>query len=196
MPNDNEGEMPEKEVKQEIEQPAAEMEPEEFDKERAMETIKKQRESERRALATAEKLQKELEKYQEAERKQKEAEMTETDKLKAELAEREAKLKSLELAQLQRQAADKFNLPAEFANRLKGETLEELETDAEAIAKLLPKKQVTQPPVNPGDNASGKGTTEDDLRAQIYGLRGNQVFDPSVAAQHGGGVIWVDKNKS
>ena len=186
------GETPAAVQQDQVEQPQTEMAAEDFDKERAMNTIKAQREAERAALAKAEKLQKEIEKYQEAERKRKEAEMTETEKLKAQLEEREAKLKALEFAQLQRQAADKHNLPAEFAHRLKGETLEELEADAEQIAKLLPKK-TAQAVANPGDNASGKGETEAQQRARVYGWN-TSVFDPAEIEKQGGGVHWVNKN--
>lgn len=196
MPTEEQGETPEI-VEQEIEQPKTETVGEQFDAERAMATIKAQRESERRALAEAEKLQKELEKYREAERKRKEAEMTETEKLQQALAERDARLKELEIAQLQRQAADKHGLPPAFATRLKGETLEELEADAEAMAGLLPKVKPVQPAVNPGSNASGKGETEAQQRARIYGRDSAGLFDPAEIEKQGGGVFWVNKdNKS
>ena len=102
---------------------------------------------------------KRLEELETAETKRKESEMSEVDKLKKALAEKEAILTSLQRATLQRQAAEKVGLPAVFADRLKGETPDELEADAKAILEALPKAQ--QPkgnPTNPGANATGGET--------------------------------------
>lgn len=132
-------------------------------------------------------LQKKAEEYD----KLVEAQKTEEQKLRERLEALEAENQKLELMRLQRQAADKHGLPPEFATRLQGKTLEELEADAELVAKLLPKK-ATQTVANPGDNASGKGETEDQQRARVYGWNRN-IFDPAEIEKRGGGVHWVEK---
>ncbi|MFA7302062.1 MAG: hypothetical protein WC069_07155 [Candidatus Shapirobacteria bacterium] len=106
----------------------------------------------------------------EAERKAKEeAELSETDKLRKKAAELEAELNRARVSMLQRDAATKHNLPPELASRLKGETLEELEADAKALAELLPKPQAPHVnPTNPGGGASGE--TPDQKRIRL-GLR-------------------------
>ena len=71
----------------------------------------------------------------------------EAERAKATAAEQRAR--ELELASLRRDAAAKFALPAKLAERLKGETPEELEADAKAIAADLPK------PTAPNINATG-----------------------------------------
>jgi len=182
-----EGETPE------VEQPAGETPEDDFDKERAMATIQKQREAEREALKKLEAAQKKLEQFEEAERKRKEAQMSETEKLQAQLAEREAELKRLQLQQLQYQAAKEAGLPDDFAPRLKGETLEELRADAEALAKVLPKP--TAPKISPTQPGSAKqGESEAQQRARVYGWgSGAGVFDPEAIKEQGGGVRWVDK---
>lgn len=135
---------------------------------------------------------KRLEELEQAETKRKESEMSETDKLKKALAETETKLKQMERTSLQRAAAEKIGLPAVFANRLQGETPEELEADAKAILEALPKAQ--QPkgnPTNPGANAT-QGETDVQRLARIHGQSVN-VFDPTQNAQMGGGVRFVTK---
>jgi hypothetical protein len=73
------------------------------------------------------------------------------DLYKAEVARREAiekEANELRLAGLRKDAAAKHKLPASLAERLKGETAEELEADAQALAAMLPK------PGAPGINAT------------------------------------------
>ena len=107
----------------------------------------------------------------EAERKAKEeAELSETEKLRKRAAELEAELKAARIATLQRDAAAKHSLPAELASRLKGETLEELEADANTLAELLPKAQAPHvKPTNPGNNASGETETYEEKRRRLLG---------------------------
>lgn len=130
----------------EIEQAEPEAEPttpehteDAFDKDRAMATIKKLREQEK-ALKARAKLADELEAEN---RKRAEAEMTEAERLKAALQEAEAKALAYERAERRRAAAAVVKLPPEFADRLRGETAEELAEDAERLAELL--KQTAKP---------------------------------------------------
>jgi hypothetical protein len=88
---------------------------------------------------------------------------------KAKAAAAEQKARELELAGLRRDAAAKYALPAKLAERLKGETLEELEADAKDVAAALPK------PAAPNINATGGATShsaadDDALTAQAVRL--------------------------
>lgn len=157
---------------------------EEFDKERAMETIKKLREIEKQYK----KEKQELERLKADEQKRKEAEMTEAEKVKARADELEAELKRERVKGMRLQVVSKYNLPDTLANRLQGETMEELEADAEQLAKLIPAKKET-PKLNATDLADGKrGETDTEKRNRIY-RKGGSLFDAETARQKGGGVI-------
>lgn len=115
------------------------------------------------------------------------SELSETERLKVQLAQAEAEAKTLRLEGMKRQAADKFSLPPVFAARLQGETLEELEADAEALAKLLPKAAPPKvAPTNPSGGVTGE--TDDQRRARIYG-QGGSMFDRDRNRSQGGGVV-------
>lgn len=136
---------------------------------------------------------KKLEAFEAAEREKREAEMSELEKAQSRARELESELAVLRLSEMRRQAASEAGIPAEFAERLKGETLEALKADADQLASILPKSSKTPPPVpptNPG-NAS-KGETDDQRRARIYGSNVN-LFDPKFAEEHGGGVRFISK---
>lgn len=130
----------------------------------------------------------------EAEKKAKEeAELSELEKANKRAEEAETRLNLLEHARLQEKAALKFKLPSELAERLKGNTIEELEADAEALAKLLPK--VSGPlasPTNPGAGAELK-ETEAQKVARLLGSPPN-IFSPEYSEAHGGGVFITNKN--
>ena len=92
----------------------------------------------------------------------------EAERAKATAAEQRAR--ELELAGLRRDAAAKFALPAKLAERLKGETPEELEADAKAIAADLPKP--TAPNINATGGAASNGApTLDDAKRQEWAGR-------------------------
>lgn len=156
-----------------------------FDAARAMATIEKLR-AENRALKP---LARQAEELTQAEQKRKEAEMTELQKLQAELEKERAERKALMLTEMRRAAAIKVELPLVFADRLKGETPEELEADAKVILEALPK--APKPPAigatNPGAGASQGETAEQQL-ARIHGKSAN-FFDPDWVKSHGGGVV-------
>ena len=172
MPTNEKGETPEPvapevpAVEEEIPQvePKTEME-EEFDKERAMATITKLRAIEKKAKVDAKK----IEAFEQAEEKRKQAEMSETERLQAELEKRRAQLKNAQLLELKRQAATKHSLPEALVSRLQGETLEEIEADAQALAETLPKpvKAANIQPTNPGAPSSGE--SEEERRRRLLG---------------------------
>jgi hypothetical protein len=106
------------------------------------------------------------------EAKRKEAEMTELQKAQKRADEAEARAQQLERTSLQREAAANTGLPAKLADRLKGETLEEMEADAKAILEDLPKPPAAPKPgpgilpANPGANGS-TGETREARRARL-----------------------------
>ncbi len=188
MPDD---EIIEQVTPQAVVTPAPEIETikgEPFDAARAMATIEKLR-AEIKELKPKAKQAEELS-AKEAERRA--AEMTELEKLQEALQKAQAELKAAKLAEMRREAAIKVNLPLVFADRLHGETAEELEADAKKILEALPAPK--PPPVNatnPGAGASQKETLEQQ-RARIYG-RDMDVLSPEYAATHGGGVMWSEE---
>ena len=119
----------------------------------------------------AERLEREKTKRKDAEAKAREeaerdtlAKNQEWEKLakkhEAELLAAQHRLKELELNELRTKAAAKYQLPLEIAERLRGETLEELEKDAEGLKALIPEAK-SQGKLNatvPG--GSGKPVTE------------------------------------
>ena len=146
----------------------------------------------KKANAEAAKFRKQVEAHEQAEQARKDAELSEMDKLKKQLAETEAKARQLERTSLQRQAAEQAKLPAALADRLKGETLEELTADAEALAKTLPKPTAPAvPPTNPGGNGN-TGETDAQRRARLYGSTAD-LYSPEEAQKHGGGVVFHSK---
>ena len=77
------------------------------------------------------------------------------ESLKAELDAEKARAKAFEVAAFRKDAAAKHSLPAAFADRLRGETAEEIDADAAELVKALPKP--TAPNINAG-NANGNGS--------------------------------------
>jgi hypothetical protein len=129
-------------------------------------------EAETISLTEAKKLRREhqslrerLRQYEEAERKQKEAEMTESERLKAQLLERDAEVQRLQIESLQRKAADEAGLPIAFVDRIRGETLEDMVTDAKGLLEAMPKAGKTNiSTTNPGSGKDAKESDEERLR--------------------------------
>ena len=171
----NESEMLETQVEEE----------EPFDRERAMETIRKLRESEK----VMKKTQAELDRYKAEEEKRKQAEMSETERLKAELDRVQSELTAKTVRTMQIEVAAKLGLPAALSDRLKGETLEEMEEDAKAILEALPKQKAAPNlgATNPGDKGKAEETWEQ-KKARLEGAPGN--------IWHGGGVNWGPEETS
>ncbi len=155
-----------------------------FDAARAMKTI----EALRAEIKELKPKAKQADDLTAAEQKRKEAEMTELQKLTAQLEKANAELKQAQIHSLRRETAEKVGLPLVFADRLKGETPEELEADAKQILEALPKAPKTPnvSATNPGAGAN-VGETDAQRLAHIYGSNINP-FDPTFAKEHGGGV--------
>lgn len=124
---------------------------------------------------------KKLEAYEKAEQEKAAAELSETDKLKKQLEETAAKLRAVELNNLKQRTAAAVGLPPELADRLQGETEDDLKADAEKLAKLMPPKQPKAGPTNPAD---GKQETVYELGARLVKeAQGGDIWT-------GGGVRW------
>lgn len=158
---------------------------EEWDKERAAATIKAQRAEN----AELKKKEKELERFQAEEKKRADAELSETERLKKENDEIKAENAKTKADLLRRDVIAETGLPATFADRLKGETKEELLADAQELAKTLPtlKTAPKLPATNPGNAQTGE--TDSQKRERLFGKQGN-VFDLEAIKEKGGGVVW------
>ena len=88
-------------------------------------------------------------------------------KAQADLERLAAEKRALELAALRRDAAAKHQLPAVLVDRLRGETAEELDADAQQLLAALPKPAA--PDINAG-NAAGKAASG------VYGGLSAQEF--------------------
>ena len=88
-----------------------------------------------------------------------------------ELHTAQQRLKELELNELRNKAAAKYQLPLEIAERLRGETLEELEKDAESLKALIPdaKQQSKLNATNPGSGSKQVGETIEQKRKRLLG---------------------------
>lgn len=204
----------------EAEKPKAEVKPEStpaevkntehmIPKSRLDEEIQKRKDLETQAQKDAQRLKE----FEAAEQKRREAEMSEAEKVQARIKELEAaniekdqRIKQREYADLQtkvaKAVAKELNIPfdavEELANRLIGETEEQLAEDAKKIFAVLP-KQETKPdnklspklePTNPGDGK--KGETRAQTRARIMGAPAS-VWSKDGAEDRGGGVMIVEK---
>jgi len=136
---------------------------EKFDKDRAMDLIKKLR-GENKELG---KKAKKADEFELAETKRKEAEMTELQKAQAKVAELEAKVKADARRELQRVIAAKHKLPAELADLLPGETEEEMEAKAAALAKAIP----AVPNLSPNNPPGNAQETEAQKRERLLGRK-------------------------
>lgn len=159
-----------------------EQKPEAFDEPRAMELIRKQREELKQAKKTAA----ELERYRKMEEERKQAEMSETERLQAELDKARGELKAKTVRTMQIEVAAKLGIPAALSDRLHGETLEEMEEDAQAILAVLPKQKAApnSGATNPGEKA-GANETWAQRKQRLEGA------PPNIWA--GGGVNWMEK---
>lgn len=93
------------------------------------------------------------------------------EKQQADLQTAQAEAKSASLKILQRDAAAQTSLPAPLAERLKGETLEELVADAKSILAALPKPAA--PNINASNGAGGApgpGQMSDAEKAEIAAI--------------------------
>lgn len=145
---------------------------------------------EKEAAAAAKKLAA----YEKAEEERKQAEMSELEKANARAAKAEADLKAKEIAILRRDVADKVGLPAVLADRLKGETPEEIEADANALLETLPKQEAKKPNISPTNPAGGSlGETVTQKKERLGLVQNRDVFSEQFNLGKDGGPIYFEK---
>ncbi len=156
-----------------------------FDKERAMLTIHKQREAEKEYK----KQLKELETLKAEKVKREEAEMTESQRLQKQADELAMQNAKLQADILRRDVIAETGIPAIFADRLKGNTKDEMLADAQELAKSLPQMKIAPkvPPTNPPNAQNVE--TEAQKRERLFGKQQN-VFNIDAIRAGGGGVVW------
>ena len=146
-------------------------------------------EAERRAKNKADEADrhfKKLARFEQEEAKRKEAEMTELERANKHAQELEAKVRQLEISRLQHDIAAKVGLPSVLADRLKGETPEELEADAKLLLDAQPKQKAAPNlgATNPGDKA-GANESHAQKKARLLGQ------SPDI--WNGGGINWGEQ---
>jgi predicted RNase H-like HicB family nuclease len=109
---------------------------------------------------------KKLQTFEQAEQAKKDAELSELDKEKKARAALEAENKKIKLDLLKQSTASKLGLPEILANRLQGETPEEIEADAKQLLETLPKKTSTASATNPGGDRQ-VGETDAERRKRL-----------------------------
>ena len=170
-----------------VQPPAAPAEPEEFDKDRAMATIKAQREQEKQLKAQL----KDYERLKAEEQKRVEAAMTETEKLQKQTAELAAQNARLQGDILRRDVIAETGLPAVFADRLKGETKDEMLADAKELLKVLPAEKPKPPHLNnTSPNNANTAETDTQKRERLFGPTSQNIWDLESIKKLGGGVIY------
>ena len=86
------------------------------------------------------------------------------------IAETEARLKAAEIASIKREVASRLNMPQALANRLQGETLEDIESDAKDLMAALPKPAAPNINSGTGNGAAPTGATVDREMLLALGL--------------------------
>ena len=111
---------------------------------------------------------KKLEALELKEQERQEASKTELEKAIERANKAEQRANELRLKDMRRDAAESAGLPKALADRLKGETLEELEADAALILASLPVKTAPKlDPTNPGGLQTGETEAEKRKRLLI-----------------------------
>lgn len=161
MVNEQPGEMPNTDAK--VEEPLTDVSkgtpetkaeialtPEQFQKQQ--EELEKTRKALKEANKEAAERRKRLDELEKIEADRKAAEMTDQEKreayikqLETEKAQLEARQRDIEHRELQRKVAKEANLPDGLAERLRGETEEDLQADAKLMLELLPKQDTSHP---------------------------------------------------
>ena len=95
----------------------------------------------------------------------------ERDKAKNEMTGLESKVKAYETASVKSRIAHELGIPYELANKLSGETEEEIRKDAEALKPFVTQKK-TAPLRDPESGDSGSGdTTRDSMKKLVENMK-------------------------
>lgn len=163
----------------------AQAEGETFDAARAMALIEKLRNQVKELSPKA----KQAEQLAAAQKAKEESEMSELQKLNKRLADTESELRQTKRASTAAQIAARLGLPEALANRLQGETPEEMEADAKAILEALPKPTKPNPGVVPNPGAGAAPVNTDAEMLKRIRSSGPDIFSLSAAQKLGGGFI-------
>ena len=127
-------------------------------------------------------------------KKRADAELSETERLKKEYEEIKAEYTKTKADLWRSEAATAAGIP-KMADRLKGETKDEMLADAQELAKSLPQLKVAPKlqPTNPGNTQTV--SSEAQLRQLLSG-NAVSVFDVNHIRANGGGVLdWTKKDE-
>jgi hypothetical protein len=131
---------------------------------------------------------------EQAEQKRKDAEMSETDKLRRQIAELTEKAAKSERAALVQKIAAETGLPAVLADRLQGEDAEALREDAAKLLEIVKtpqtQKQAKVETTLPTNGA--KPESEQQKADRILRPHGNNPFSAEEAKKMGGGVLFTN----
>lgn len=130
-----------------------------------------------------------LAKFEEAEKKRIEAEMTEMEKMQKRAEEAESKWKEYETKENKRKIAQEVGLPLELADRIRGETPEEMKADAQTLLAVVPKAPKISA-TNPGQNATGQSETDEEALRRIHSGGAPGIFSRNANQAQGGGVYY------
>lgn len=174
---------------QDVEDKGSETDVEEFDRERAMSTIRKQRESEKQLSRELKDARAKLAQFEEQEKKRSQAEMSEVERLQAANADLEARMRGLEAERetmiirsaVERAAAgmgfhsleDAYHLSDLSGIAIEDDgTVEGIDKALKALAKERPYliKQVEKPEINSAARGGGKKETDVEAVKRRYGL--------------------------
>lgn len=126
--------------------------------------------------------------FEEKERQAQEANLSELEKAQKRAAELEERLAVTQMEAWREKAAAKAKLPPELAARITGKTLEEMETDADNLAKLI----IKQAPPPTGVQPTNPGKDEKNL-PKVSRNATIDIYDAEFIKAHGGGAFSIDK---
>jgi hypothetical protein len=141
---------------------------------------------EKEAAAAAKKLAA----YEKAEEERRQAELTDLQKAQEKAEKAEAELQVTKLTIVRRDIAAAVGLPAAVADRLKGETVDEIEADAKALLEALPKNEKKAPNINPTNPGGATQSETLSQKKQRLGLTpSTDIFSDRFNAMKDGGIV-------
>jgi hypothetical protein len=89
-----------------------------------------------------------------------------------ELADKEAKIKEYETGSVKTRIALATGLPYDMASRLRGETEEEIQKDADSMKALMGSTKPVAPLANPEGDPSSKSSSEVAMKEMLHKMKG------------------------
>lgn len=115
--------------------------------------------------------EKKLARLEKADEEARRTEMTDNEKLREDLSERDSKIEEL----IRSKVAAEHGLDDELAERLRGVTEEELSEDAERLSKLLKPKTSSSTDVGLGGSGSSDELSADPIKMHRAAMAGRQI---------------------